>query len=36
LLLSQLLLDRSSEIDIAPFAFERFAKGSLVKEKNVI
>jgi sarcosine oxidase, subunit beta len=36
LLLSQLLLDRSSEIDIAPFAFGRFAKGSLVKEKNVI
>src|ERR1035437_3236911 len=36
LLLSQVLLDRSSEIDIAPFAFERFAKGSLVKERNVI
>ena len=36
LLLSQLLLDRSSEIDIAPFAFTRFAKGALVKEKNVI
>src|ERR1700730_3975187 len=36
LLLSQLLLDRSSEIDIAPFAFTRFAKGSLVKERNVI
>jgi sarcosine oxidase subunit beta len=36
LLLSQLLLDRSSEIDISPFAFTRFAKGALVKEKNVI
>ena len=36
LLLSQLLLDRTSEIDLAPFAFTRFAKGSLVKERNVI
>jgi glycine/D-amino acid oxidase-like deaminating enzyme len=36
LLLSQLLLDRSAEIDISPFAFTRFAKGALVKEKNVI
>ena len=35
-LLSQLLLDRKSEIDIEPFALTRFAKGSLVKEKNVI
>ncbi len=36
LLLSQLLLDRQSEIDISPFAFTRFAKGSLVKERNII
>jgi len=36
LLLSQVLLDHRSEIDIAPFAFTRFAKGSLVKERNVI
>jgi sarcosine oxidase, subunit beta len=36
LLLSQLLLDHRSEIDISPFAFTRFAKGSLVREKNVI
>jgi sarcosine oxidase subunit beta len=36
LLLTQLLLDRESEIDISPFAFTRFAKGSLVKEKNII
>jgi sarcosine oxidase subunit beta len=36
LLLTQLLLDRRSEIDISPFAFTRFAKGSLVRERNVI
>ena len=36
LLVTQLLLDHESEIDISPFAFARFAKGSLVKEKNVI
>lgn len=36
LLLSQLLLDQRSEIDIGPFAFTRFARGSLVREKNVI
>jgi glycine/D-amino acid oxidase-like deaminating enzyme len=36
LLLTQLLLDKESEIDIAPFAFTRFAKGALVKERNVI
>ena len=36
LLLSQLLLDRASEVDITPFAFTRFSKGSLVKERNVI
>jgi glycine/D-amino acid oxidase-like deaminating enzyme len=36
LLLTQLLLDKRSEIDIAPFAFTRFAQGSLVKERNVI
>ena len=36
LLLTQLLMDKKSEIDISPFAFARFAKGSLVKERNVI
>jgi sarcosine oxidase subunit beta len=36
LLVSQLLLDQQSEIDISPFAFTRFGKGSLVGEKNVI
>lgn len=36
LLLSQILLDGKSEVDITPFAFTRFAKGSLVKERNVI
>jgi glycine/D-amino acid oxidase-like deaminating enzyme len=36
LLLTQLLLDKRSEIDISPFAFTRFAKGSLVRERNVI
>src|SRR5438552_13563666 len=36
LLLAQLLLDRKSEIDITPFAFTRFAEGSLVHERNVI
>jgi len=35
-LLSQLLLDQRSDIDITPFAFTRFARGSLVHEKNVI
>jgi glycine/D-amino acid oxidase-like deaminating enzyme len=36
LLLTQLLLDMRSEIDIAPFAFTRFGHGSLVRERNVI
>jgi sarcosine oxidase subunit beta len=36
LLLTQLLLDHESEIDISPFAYERFARGALVTEKNVI
>jgi len=36
LLLTQLLLDQRSEIDISNFAFTRFAKGSLVHERNVI
>jgi len=36
LLLTQLLLDKQSEIDISPFAFTRFAQGSLVSERNVI
>jgi sarcosine oxidase subunit beta len=36
LLLTQVLLDQKSEIDISSFAFERFARGALVKERNVI
>jgi len=36
LLLTQLLLDHRSEIDISSFAFERFARGSLVTERNII
>ena len=36
LLLSQLLLDQTSDVDILSFAYERFARGSLVKERNVI
>ena len=36
LLLTQLLLDKNSEIDISSFEFERFGRGALVKEKNVI
>jgi sarcosine oxidase subunit beta len=36
LLLAQLLMERTSEIDISPFSFERFARGALVKERNVI
>jgi sarcosine oxidase subunit beta len=36
LLLAQLLIDHQSEIDIAPFAVERFARGALVTERNVI
>ena len=36
LLLTQLLLDHKSVIDISPFAFERFARGALVTERNVI
>jgi sarcosine oxidase subunit beta len=36
LLLTQLLLDHHSEIDISHFAFTRFATGSLVHERNVI
>ncbi len=36
LLLTQLLLDKQSDIDISFFSFERFAKGSLVRERNVI
>jgi sarcosine oxidase subunit beta len=35
-LLAQLLLDHRTEIDISPFAFARFAQGSLVHERNVI
>jgi sarcosine oxidase, subunit beta len=36
LLVTQLLMDHRSDIDISSFAFERFARGVLVKEKNVI
>jgi glycine/D-amino acid oxidase-like deaminating enzyme len=36
LLLTELLLDQKSEIDISSFGFERFARGALVKERNVI
>jgi glycine/D-amino acid oxidase-like deaminating enzyme len=36
LLLTQLLLDKKSEIDISSFAFARFARGSLVTERNII
>jgi sarcosine oxidase subunit beta len=36
LLVTQLLLDHTSEIDISTFAFERFARGALVTERNVI
>lgn len=36
LLLAQLLLDKKSEIDISSFAFKRFARGSLVTERNII
>ncbi|HEY1420831.1 MAG TPA: FAD-binding oxidoreductase [Candidatus Dormibacteraeota bacterium] len=36
LLLTQLLLDHESEIDITPFAMARFATGSLARERNVI
>ncbi len=36
LLLTQLLLDGKTEIDISSFAFERFARGSLVRERNII
>jgi sarcosine oxidase subunit beta len=36
LLVTELLLDHKSEIDISPFAFERFARGALVTERNVI
>jgi sarcosine oxidase subunit beta len=36
LLLAELLLDKKSEIDISTFAYERFARGALVTERNVI
>ena len=36
LLLAQLLVEGRSEVDLASFAYERFASGSLVREKNVI
>ena len=36
LLLTQLLLDGRSELDISSFSFDRFARGSLVRERNII
>jgi len=36
LLLTQLLLDKRSDLDISTFGFDRFAKGALVTEKNVV
>jgi len=36
LLLTQLLLDGKSDIDLSFFAFDRFARGSLVRERNII
>jgi len=36
LLLTQLLLDGKAEVDISSFAFDRFARGSLVRERNII
>jgi sarcosine oxidase subunit beta len=36
LLLTQLLLDHESEIDLSSFAFERFSRGALLRERNVI
>jgi sarcosine oxidase subunit beta len=36
LLLAQLLMDKRTDIDISTFAFDRFARGALVTEKNVI
>jgi sarcosine oxidase subunit beta len=36
LLLTQLLLDGRSDLDISYFSFDRFARGSLVRERNVI
>jgi glycine/D-amino acid oxidase-like deaminating enzyme len=36
LLLSQMLLDHRSDVDISPFSITRFAKDSLVRERNVI
>jgi glycine/D-amino acid oxidase-like deaminating enzyme len=36
LLLTQMLLDHKSDINLAPFAFERFARGALVTERNII
>src|SRR5260370_2093411 len=36
LLLTQLLLDHKSEIDLSSFAFERFSRGALLRELHVI
>jgi sarcosine oxidase subunit beta len=35
-LLTQLLLDQTCDVDISSFAFDRFARGALVTERNVI
>ena len=36
LLISQLMLDHKSEIDIAPFSISRLTKSALVRERNVV
>jgi sarcosine oxidase subunit beta len=36
LLVSQLQLDHTSEVDISPFTISRFGKGAMVRERNVI
>ena len=35
-LLTQLLLEKRSDVDLSPYALSRFGKGSLVAERNVI
>ena len=36
LMLAELLLDGKSEVDISMFGYERFARGGLVRERNII
>ncbi|HEX6489147.1 MAG TPA: FAD-binding oxidoreductase [Candidatus Dormibacteraeota bacterium] len=36
LLLAQMLVDGRSELDLSPFSYERFPRGQLVPERNVI